>query len=221
MSTYSSPTKPGVEKYLDGLRPKPDAVLKKMIAHAEKDDVPVVSPDVGEMLYLLTRANKPARIVECGTAIGMSALHFARGLKDAKVKGVVDTCDVSEERHAQAAAYMKQAGLSRYVNFRTVGALEYLRNNRAPIDVLFLDAVKEEYADYVRAALPKMKKGALIIADNTLWHGYVSGVRKPKGKFWQESTKALSAFNKFFVNHPKLYARIFPIGDGLGVGTVR
>lgn len=221
MSTYSSPTKPGVEKYLEALRPEPDRVLAKMIAHAEEDDIPVVSPDVGEMIYLLTRTHRPARIVECGTAIGMSALHFARALKDARIKGVVDTCDVSEERHAQAARYIKQAGLSKYVSFHTVGALEYLKKNKTPIDALFLDAVKGEYVDYVKAALPKMKKGGLIIADNTLWHGYVAGVRKPRGKFWEQSTRELAAFNKFFVGHPRLYARIFPIGDGLGVGIVQ
>lgn len=221
MSTYSSPTKPGVEKYLEKLRPVPDKMLRAMIAHAEKDDVPVVSPDVGEMLYLLTRTHKPGRIVECGTAIGMSALHFARGLADGGIKGVIDTCDISPERQAQAAGYFKQAGLSKYVNCRTIGALEYIKKDKAPIDLLFIDAVKEEYADYVKAALPRMKSGALIVVDNTLWHGYVSGVRKPKGKFWVESTKALTKFNDFFVKHPKLYARIFPIGDGLGVGVVR
>ncbi|MEW6776145.1 MAG: O-methyltransferase [Bdellovibrionota bacterium] len=221
MSTYYSPTKPAFGRYLASIRPKPDTVLSEMLRQAEREDIPVVSEDVGEFLYLLIASARPKRIVECGTAIGMSTLHMARALSGHRISGKIDTLDVSEERHRRAKNYLGRAGVARYVSFHTQPAVDYLRRDKKSVDLLFLDAVKEEYKDYVRLALPRMKRGSLIVVDNVLWHGFVPGARKPKGKFWTKSTKALRAFNKFFVNHPRLYARVFPVGDGLGLGVVR
>lgn len=221
MSTYHSPVKPGFEKYLTKIRPKPDRLLAEMERFALRHDVPSVSPDVGELLYLLVGLHRPKRIVECGTAIGMSTLYMARALRDHKIGGRIDTLDVSAERHSQAKDYLKRGGVSRYVEFHTEPAVDHLKRDRTGVDFLFIDAVKEEYAQYVRLCLPRMKKGSVIVADNLLWHGYVPGTRKPPKGFWATSTREIQAFNRAFVKNPKLYARVFPIGDGTGVGVVR
>jgi len=80
--------------------------------------------------------------------------------------------------------------------------------------LLFIDAVKEEYADYLKLSLPKLRRGGVVIVDNLLWGGQVAGeIRSPDQ---ESSTNALREFNKYFLNHPKLRAEILPVGDGLG-----
>ena len=68
-----------VEAYLASLRPEPDPVLAEMQAHADRDGIPIVTPDTGELLQSLAAATGARRIVEVGTAIGVSTLHLARG----------------------------------------------------------------------------------------------------------------------------------------------
>lgn len=221
MSTHHAPVREKFAHYIEGIHPDPESVVLEMERFAARNDVPVVSRDVGAFLYQLVGLHRPRRIVECGTAIGMSAIYMARALRDFDVRGRIDTLDVSEERHRQARDYLRRAVLVDLVRFHTEPALEFLRKDSEPLDLLFLDAVKEEYRGYVEAALPRMKKGSLVVADNLLWHGFVPGDRQPDTEFYRKSTEALRAFNKFLLSHPRLAARIYAIGDGTGVAVVR
>jgi predicted O-methyltransferase YrrM len=84
-------------------------------------------------------------------------------------------------------------------------------------DLVYLDALKEEYADYLEGALPLLRTGGIVIADNLLWGGQVAGeVRSPDQA---KSTESLRRFNQLFVNHKNLRAVVLPVGDGLGYGV--
>jgi caffeoyl-CoA O-methyltransferase len=79
---------------------------------------------------------------------------------------------------------------------------------------VFIDAVKEEYSQYLELALPRLRTGGVVIVDNLLWGGQVAGdIRSPDQ---ESSTRALRSFNEMFVTHPQLKAEILSIGDGLG-----
>ena len=81
-------------------------------------------------------------------------------------------------------------------------------------DLLFIDAVKQEYRGYLDLGLPKLRTGGLVICDNLLWGGQVAG--KIRADDQQASTEALREFNQYFVNHPQLRAEVLAVGDGLG-----
>jgi len=74
--------------------------------------------------------------------------------------------------------------------------------------------LKEEYADYLKLSLPKLRRGGVVIVDNLLWGGQVAG--EYAHLIRRSSTNALREFNKYFVNHPKLQAEVLSVGDGLG-----
>jgi predicted O-methyltransferase YrrM len=79
-------------------------------------------------------------------------------------------------------------------------------------DLLFIDAVKEEYSRYLDLGLARLRVGGVVIVDNLLWGGRVA-VEKQDEK---SSTIALRKFNRYFVNHQQLQAEVLPVGDGLG-----
>jgi predicted O-methyltransferase YrrM len=84
-------------------------------------------------------------------------------------------------------------------------------------DIVYLDAVKEEYSDYLDLALPMLRVGGVVIADNVLWGGQVAGDVRSQDQ--TASTQALRQFNQHLVHHPQLLAEVLSFGDGIGYGV--
>ena len=88
----------------------------------------------------------------------------------------------------------------------------YARN----LDIVFIDAVKTEYEEYLELCVPMLKRSGLILVDNLLWGGEASADASAGDS---EDVKAIRSFSKAFLNHPQLDATILPIGDGFGIGA--
>ena len=147
-------------------------------------------------------------------AIGYSVIHLLRGMGD---DGRVVTIDPSDEMIKAAEGYLSRAGLRDRVDINKGYALEVIPQLEGPFDLLFIDAVKEEYRGYLDLALPKLRVGGAVICDNLLWGGQVAGeIRSDDQK---PSTEALREFNKYFATHPHLRAQVLAVGDGLGYGV--
>jgi predicted O-methyltransferase YrrM len=147
-------------------------------------------------------------------AIGYSVIHLARGMTE---DGLVITIDPNDEMIAAAEGYLKRAGLRERARIEKGYALEVIPKLEETFDLIFLDALKEEYRGYLELALPKLRQGGVVLCDNLLWGGQVAGeIRSPDQK---TSTEALREFNRYFVNHPKLRAEVLSVGDGLGYGV--
>ena len=119
-----------------------------MEAQGAADGVPIVMRDGGLMLGLLARAAGARRVIECGTAIGVSTLHLARAVGEG---GYVVSFDVDPDRQATARGYLERAGVADRVDLRLQPALDGLADLEGPFDLAFLDAIKSEYAAYVDA----------------------------------------------------------------------
>ena len=116
-----------------------------------------------------------------------------------------------------ADGYLTRAGLRERARIEKGYALEVIPRLKEVFDLIFLDAVKEEYRGYLDLALPKLRTGGVVLCDNLLWGGQVAGeIRAPDQK---PSTEALREFNRYFVNHPQLRAEVLAVGDGLGYGV--
>ena len=201
-------------EYLDNLLPPSDDLLAEMEAYAAEHRVPIADREVALFLEITARAIKARRVLECGMAIGYSVIHVARGMTD---DGLVFTVDPSEEMIKAAEGYLTRAGLRERARIERGYALEVIPRLNETFDLIFLDAVKEEYRGYLDLALPKLRTGGVVICDNLLWGGQVAGeIRSPDQK---PSTEALREFNRYFVNHPHLRAEVVPVGDGLGYGV--
>jgi len=200
--------------YLDKLHPASESLLAEMEEYAEANRVPIADREVALFLEITARATGARKVLEIGMAIGYAVLHLLRGMG---ADGQVVTIEPSEEMISRAGGYFQRAGVSERVRVERGYALEVIPTLADEFDLVYLDAMKEEYEDYLELSLPRLRTGGVVIADNLLWGGQVAGeIRSPDQ---QKSTEGLRRFNKHFVNHKNLRAVVLPVGDGLGYGV--
>ena len=201
-------------EYLENLHPSNTGLLAEMESYAAEHRVPIADREVALFLEITTRAIKARRALECGMAIGYSVIHLARGMSE---DGLVVTIDPSDEMIKAAESYLSRAGFRERAQIEKGYALEVIPRLKETFDLVFIDAVKEEYQGYLDLALPKLRPGGVVICDNLLWGGQVAGEIRSLDQ--KTSTEALREFNRYFVNHPQLRAEVLPVGDGLGYGV--
>jgi predicted O-methyltransferase YrrM len=200
--------------YLQRLHLNPDPLLLELEQLGQYDEVPIVARETGRLLSVLVHAMQANRVLEIGTAYGYSTLWMALALPPA---GKIWTIDPDRERTQIARDFIDRSGRSAAVEFVNQPALEILRNfPQRNVDIVFIDADKEEYEEYLDACIPLLKRSGLVVVDNLLWAGAASA--EPDSSDSVE-TKAIRSFNKYFLNHPQLDATILPVGDGTGLGT--
>jgi caffeoyl-CoA O-methyltransferase len=118
----------------------------------------------GRMLRLLTEAANAKRVVEIGTSTGVSGLWFCMALE--KTGGELTTFELDPSRAAQARAHFKKAGVDRMVTVVEGDAHQNITKLKDPVDVVFIDAEKEGYVDYLSKMLPLVRPGGLILGHN-------------------------------------------------------
>jgi predicted O-methyltransferase YrrM len=198
-------------EYLDRLISQSDPLLREMEEYGAQHGVPSADREVALFVEITARAINAKRALEIGMAIGYTTTHLARVVGE---DGLVVTIDPSDEMIKAAEGYLERGGLRERVRIERGKALEVIPLLNDTFDLIFIDALKEEYEDYLKLSLPRLRNGGVVIVDNLLWGGQVAGeIRSPDQ---ESSTKALREFNKYFVNHPKLLAEILSVGDGLG-----
>jgi predicted O-methyltransferase YrrM len=200
--------------YLKRLHRNPSPLLLELEQHGRADQIPIVDRETGRLLSTLVHAMQANRILELGTAYGYSTMWMALAMPPA---GQIWTIDPDVERTSIALDFLRRAGKADQVHVLNQPALEVLptfpvRN----FDIVFIDAVKTEYADYLELTVPMLKRSGLVIVDNLLWSGRSAAAPEADDT---ESTVALREFNRLFLTHPQLDATIVPIGDGIGIGA--
>lgn len=147
---------------------------------AMKDQPLPVSPETGRYLYMTVRAMNARHIVEFGTSFGISTIHLAAAVRD-NGGGKVIGSEFEPSKIAKAQAHLAEAGLSEYVDLRAGDALETFKHDLpAAIDLVLLDGAKSLYAQVLDLLEPRLRIGALVVADNAdMCPDYVAHVRAP------------------------------------------
>jgi caffeoyl-CoA O-methyltransferase len=122
----------------------------------------------GRYLRDLVREHNVQRALEVGTSTGYSAIWIALALRE--TGGKLITIEIDEGRHQTAKENLRAVGLDGIVECRLGDALQEIPKVEGPLDMVFLDAVKEDYLKYLELALPKMRKGGLVVAHNVRSH---------------------------------------------------
>jgi len=205
-----------VERYIHDLQPARSEVMAEMEAVAERDGVPIVHWETGRFLAILCRALDPV-VLEVGTAIGYSTLHMAEELE----RGRVITLELSEDRARQARDFLERAGVADRVELIEGDAQETIATVGGPIDLLFVDAAKDQYERYIELAEPKLSERAVLVVDNMLMSGEVA---LPEGETTQWRPASLAAarsLNAGLLDSDRWLACVLPIGDGIAFATRR
>jgi predicted O-methyltransferase YrrM len=203
--------------WIESIAPPLSTAQEATEAAARDPRVPIVDRDAGRVLSVLAGGRR--RIVEVGTAFGYSTLWLALGQPD---DGTIVTIDPDHERTDRARGWWREAGIpDARITVVSAKALEAFDTGdpalAGPFDLAFIDALKPEYGAYLDRLLDgRLAPGALVLADNVLWSGRVSGSRPP-----DENTTALRSFSERVLGDDRFTATILPVGDGLLVATLR
>jgi caffeoyl-CoA O-methyltransferase len=205
-----------VESYIQGLRPERSEVMAEMEAVAERDGVPIVPWETGRFLAVLCRTLDPV-VLEVGTAIGYSTLHMAQQLD----RGRVITLERDPDRARQARDFLGRAGAADRVELVEGDARETIAAVEGPIDLLFVDATKDEYERYIELAEPKLSERAVLVVDNMLMSGEVALPDGETGSWRPASLAAARALNSKLLGSGRWLACVLPIGDGIAFAARR
>lgn len=167
-----------------------------------------------KMMVLLTNAR---RVLEIGMFTGYSALSMAEMLPD---NGELITCEVDAEPIAMARRYFAQSPHGRKIQIKPGPALESIRGLTGHFDVIFIDADKQSYVDYLKLSIELSHPGTVILADNVIRSGHALADDPPDAP-----SRGVKAFNEAMAAHPRLDSLILPIIrerlDGLSISIVK
>jgi predicted O-methyltransferase YrrM len=205
--------------WIDSRATAPAPALLAIEAAAAPENIPIVDRDSGRVLSVLAGGRR--RIVEVGTAYGYSTLWMALGQPP---DGTIVTIDPDRSRTDLARGWWRQAGVAdERITVVTAPALDAFEAGdpalAGPFDLAFIDALKPEYGAYLDHITTRLAPGALVVADNVLWSGRVTGARPVKTP--DTNTDALVAFDTAVLRDPRFSATILPVGDGLLVASWR
>lgn len=199
-----------VENYLYELLPARDRIVREMEEYAARHSVPIIGPAVARMLALLVQISGAKRIFELGSAIGYSTVWLARA---AGPSAEITYTDSDPDNARRAAAYFKRAGVANRIRVETGDALSLLKKTTGKFDLIFNDIYKREYPAAARMALPKLRRGGLLITDNTLW----SGKAARKAAAGDADTRGVQELNHMVHASKELYSVLIPLRDGVTV----
>jgi predicted O-methyltransferase YrrM len=218
MASVSEHLRPGLHPYLVAHSTPPDALLRDLIAEtAERFPQRVnlqVGPEQGTFMTMVASIMGARQAVEVGTFTGYSSLCLARGLA---AGGRLICCDISDEWTSVARAYWQKAGLADRIELRLGPALDTLRALPAEpaIDLAFIDADKTGYIGYWEQIVPRLRRGGIVLVDNTFFHGQIFDAHAgPDGR-------AIRDFNEHAVADDRMEVVMLPVGDGLTMAKKR
>ncbi len=195
-------------EYTESWLPEDEALQAARRRGSELGAIPI-QPGGGAVLQFVAAALGARAVVEIGTGAGVSALYLLRGMA---LDGILTSIDVESEHQRVARESLAEAGLppgrARLITGRALDVLPRLTDGG--YDLVFCDAAKGEYGDYLREAIRLLRPGGVVAFDNALWHGRVpdSSARDPE-------TVAVRELLRQVRDDERLTPLLLPSGDGL------
>lgn len=204
------------ENYARQLFGPRELILEEIMRHAlliKRMPTIQLDDDAARLLQLLTLIHRPKRVLEIGLLFGFSTVHIARGLPPGgKVIGVeIDPAAAELARHS-----LEVAGLSDRAEIVCADALAYLAGiGDEPLDMVFIDAEKSAYPEYLKAVAPKLRRGGLIVADDA----FAEGVFASSDEVNDAELRGIHAYNRALARAPAFFSSLIPTRAGLMVSV--
>lgn len=206
-----------IRDYLLSLSKDAEGRLGRLREEAEASDVPIIKPDTEELLRTMVQLLKPESILEIGTAIGYSAMVMA----DCSEAGIV-TIESYKKRIPMAKANFEEAGLTDRISLMEGDAgliLPRLCEEGRTFDLIFLDAAKGQYINWLPDIKRLMKKGALLFTDNVLLELTVMESRYTVERRDRTTHKRMREFLHAIKHDEELISSVLPVGDGVSLSV--
>ena len=202
---------PAIEGYMRELFSVDDQeVLLEMEQRAEEKGFPIIGRLCGRVLEIAARAIGARRVFEMGSGYGYSAYWFSRAVG---TEGEVHLTDTDPDNEKLAMDYLTRAGLARPIRYHVADAFETLAQVEGEFDIVYCDAMKDQYPEAWRLGRERVRVGGFYICDNMLWSGRVTGEVEGEGDdTW---TQAIKATNEAIAADPGFREFILPTRDGV------
>lgn len=190
-------------------------ILNEQRIYAMINNVPILRESEVHLFEELLSLYQPTSVLEIGTAIGYSTLLMARQMGEG---GHITSIELDTVRHEMAKYYIGQSDYKDNVYLLNGDANEILVNLKGEYDLVFLDGPKGQYLKQLELIMPLLKEGAVVLADNVLFRGYVRGDKEAPRRF-KTITKRLQEYLNFVENKELFNTTIYPLGDGMSVSV--
>lgn len=201
--------------YLREKLPERRSEILNLEEYAEENIVPIVQPEIANLLKLVVMMVEGKKILEIGTAIGYSALIFEEAIVG---KGKITSIEINEEKAEIArkniAKYKKKDSVD--IEVLTGDALDILPEINEKYDIVFIDAGKSHYIKYFDLTNKLLEKNGVIISDNVLYKGMISSdhlVVKRK----RTIVRNMREYIDYIVSKDNFFTTILPLGDGIAI----
>ncbi len=161
------------------------------------------------LLYILCKIKKPGTALELGTFTAYSTVAIARALPE---HSRLISIEKNEDLKKQIETHIKKAGVSSKVLVFWGEALELIKQLPYEYDFVFIDIGKHQYKEVLELLIPRLKRDALIVIDNTLWEGKV---HDPSLRAHDQTAQTVHEFNQWLRNHEKFFSLLLPFRDGV------
>ena len=197
-----------LHKYLQKVTPPRPRVLQEMEKLAKEKDFPIIGPLVGRFLYQLVKLTGAKRVFEMGSGYGYSALWFALALPSG---GKVFCTDGEEENSEKAKYFFRKAEELQKLQFEVGDGVKILKKIKGQSDIILNDIDKQDYPQALEAAIPKLKKGGVLVSDNMFRGGEV--FKHPE----HPNSRGVITYTERIYNDKRLFSTIMPIRDGISI----
>lgn len=200
-------------EYIRSTLRQSEGLMKELELYAKEHHVPVITPEVAHLLTILGRIVKPSRILEIGTAIGYSSILLAGILAPG---GRIDTIERQEEMLLKARENIKKARLENTISIIAGDAQEVLVCLDKQYDMIFMDAAKGQYPEFLPECLRMLKKGGLLVSDNVLYKGMIA-TDEMVARRKRTIVNRMRIYLNNLCENPELETSILSVGDGVAL----
>lgn len=210
--TLGNITEKYIEKYIKETIPDSSNILQMLEQYAKEYHIPIIQPEVAQFIRVILNIKKPKNILEIGTAIGYSAIVMAETIDDVKII----TIERREDMIDIAKGNIRKAGYENRIEIMGGDAEDVLPCIDGEFDMIFLDAAKGQYMDFLNLCLDKLNNDGVIISDNVLYKGMVANddlvVRRKK-----TIVKRMRQYLDYICKDKKFTSCVLPLGDGVAL----
>jgi predicted O-methyltransferase YrrM len=186
-------------------------ILEDILKKAKKEKIPVIDKNTGRFLELVCLMSAPCSVLEIGCGIGFSSYFLIKNLKNGKYTGI----DLNSERLERAGNFIKNYFPEKKCRLFCGNALKIIPELDEAYDMVFIDGAKFEYPLYIGTVKPKLKTGALIVADNIFYKNKI--FNKKISNHDLNSVTGIKKYIEYVTGKPCFKSYFFDVGDGISV----